>query len=780
MIGSLVVLALLQAATPRVSASVSDTEVLLGDAIVLTIRVEAAGSAPVRIVDPVLSGFDMQGSREATHVRIIDGVPARTVTRELRLVATQPGSAAIGPVRVRQGEAVAETASISVTVRPASASTAEVLPAAVRRALERTAAPSGSTAVVVHLIAIPDDVRVGDQLDLLTIAWFRRDVRRQLRTPPTLAPPAVEGVWSYRQTAPSGIVTSRRAGDQWYDLFVGHQVVFPLTPGPVRVGRATVTYALPLTYSFLSRELQHEVTSDSLTVAVRPPPLADRPADFSGAAGADLTLDVTASTRELRDGAAATLTVTLRGTGNVALWPEPRIEWPVGLRVYPGEVSVEVDHRDGRVGGTKRFTWLVAADSAGTHRVAPPVFTYFDTDRERYERLTAPALEFVAPTGTAVHAPRTAPPPLREADDPALARRLFDLSVVVWVNFLALPPLLFLTIRVAAPALERRRGRQGSDRDPVPAGGEAARLERAFRTTLGQVVPDAEHREGRALADALRAAGVDATLAVHAVRARERLRAVVFAPGAHTDSAELEAEVEEILRALEGAFHGGRRRGTTFAALLMACSVSSAVGQGPSPEQLYAAGAYSPAAAGFLARAAEAPAVAAAWYNAGNAFYRTGEDGRALAAWLTAARLEPRAPDIRRALALVPRDPVTAALVPVYPITPAELALLAAVTWMAGWLLLLGRRTRPGVVLLGAALLAGGLALGVRRVYARPVAITLGVEVPLRAAPYGPAPAERHLARGAGVRVERVGDGWLLVERNGARGWVRPGEVARL
>ena len=90
---------------------------MVGDIVTLTIRVDAGGAEPIRVVNPVLSGFELRGTSEATRVSITPEGNTRTFTRELRLATTRAGTASVGPVRVRQGETVVETAPISVKSR---------------------------------------------------------------------------------------------------------------------------------------------------------------------------------------------------------------------------------------------------------------------------------------------------------------------------------------------------------------------------------------------------------------------------------------------------------------------------------------------------------------------------------------------------------------------------------------------------------------------------------------------------------------------------------------
>jgi hypothetical protein len=763
---------------PAVSASVDHTVVLAGDVVTLTVRVEAIGNDPVRIADPVLTGFEARGSRDVTQVRVVDGQPRRVVTRELRLLAVAPGRATIGPVRVTQGALSAATPPIAVTITAPSAQAGTAVAPQIRRLLDTLSPPTGGD-VVVEVLALPDTVQLGDQLDLVTLAWLPRELRQQLRTPPTLRPPDVEGVWSYQQVTSPGVVASRVAGSRWYDLFLSHQVVFPLTAGDVRVGRATVTYVQPLSYSFLSRELQHEVQSESVAVAVREQPAAGRPDDFSGAAGRGLTVSLTAEQTTLPPGGAATVTATIAGVGNVTLWPEPAIEWPEGLRVYPGDVNVEVASRGGLVGGTKRFSYIVVADSAGTHPVPGVVYPYFDPVRRRYVSASAPGLQLVAPPGTVTAAPRAVPPPLMERGAPDLTRRLAGLAPGVWVVLFALPPLALLLV----VALRRARRRRHAPAGRPAALGPLDAVDRELRTTLGRMVGAAATGEGPPLRAALRAAGVDPGLAAHVARVRERLRQAIFGPGEASDPDELVAEVREVLRALAGEAGGVERQQLLPVALALVLLGwgSTLAAQAPRPEQLYDAGAFRAAADSFAARVAQAPRIAAYWYDLGTAYYRLGEDGRARASWIRAARLAPRNGTIRRALDLLPVDRASQRIAPIARLTPREALFLAVLSWLAAWALLPWRRTRiagMGLVLVAAA--AALLAWHIDREYRQPAAIVLHDDVPLRSAPFGSASPSRTLVAGSAVLVNRRDGAWLLVERAGSDGWVLGSEVARL
>lgn len=745
-----------------------------GDTVVLTIQVTARGNEPVRIGNLDLVGLELVETRESSRVQMTGGVAQRFTERVVRLVARTPGRGTIAGLRVEQGSRAAEAPAISVTVTPVEAAATSLDPA-VRRLLDGSEPPAAPDQVMVQLVPSRDAVVLGDQVDLVTVAWFPREIRSRVRAVPVFEAPDVQGAWTYQHAGPAGVAVSRRVGDHWYDAYVQYQTVFPLTTGALRVGRASVAYSLPLTYSFLSRELRHVVLSDSAVIRVSPYPETGRPSGFTGAAGGALVERLEPTTHELSVGDARQVTVSLEGRGNVALWPEPRLEWPSGLRAYPGEVHVSVSRQEGMVRGAKTFTYLLVADSAGRYRVRPGVYSYYDLDARRYVQLTAAPLEVVARPGPGPAALRIEPPPLMRAVPPRLAF-VSRLPPAAWVALGALPMLLLMVARWRRVPVRRVR--------PVarPDGGGLDSLDRRFRRELERLVPRAPWRDGEGLADALRAAGVEAPLASQVARVRDRLRQALYGPGGATDADELRAEVQEVLRALVGERSGAPRSGAftrVSLALLLLPAVARA--QAASPERLYEAGAVRAAADSFAARAAREPLVAAHWYNLGNAWYRLGADARAEAAWLKAARIAPRHAVVERASELVPLpDAWSEGLLWVGPVAPDEALAGGAAAWLLGSVLLLFRRWRPialGFMVAGAGL--GGYAGLTLRRYHRPAAVVLA-DTPLREAPYGSAQALLRLREGSAVVIERTRPGWYLVRHAGAQGWVLRGEVLTL
>jgi hypothetical protein len=770
-----------QARGPEVMVGVDKDRVAPGDVLEYTITARSDLSDPIRVDMPPLGGFELEARTERTDVNL-DGSGGRTTVIVFRLRATQPGEWRLGPVQVHQGSAYARGDAILVTITgggppPVTASLNPRL-----RALVQRAPPPGALGAAGISVLVSDPVAtVGQQVDVVTIAWFERDVRQQLRRAPTVESPQVEGVWTYPQPAPSGIAASRQVNGKWYDLFVLHQVAFPLTPGTLTVSPARLQYSLPLAYQFFSQEERYRLASEPARVTVRPLPAEGREPGFTGTVGRGVRVSQAITPAHGKQGEAFTAEVTVRGQGNVALWPQPDVRWPAGVRVYPEASREQVALTDGWLGGGKTFRFLLVADSAGTIAVPPIRYSYFDPGTGRYEAVTGAGTNLVvAPRGD-VPASRAEPPPIRLDRGRSITQRIEGLLPGwAWLLVALLPPLMLAGQRVV-PRVRARAARVSVTPRAAP-GEPLGVLERRLAMALEQLVPEQADLSDDALAAVLRGAGLDRKLVETTIHLRHRVREARYAPGAREDRTRLGAEVEALLPRLAPRVSRTTRRWRDRAGLAGAVLLALALpleAQTP-PEQLYDAGAYRAAAEGFKARALREPDAPNHWLNFGNAAWRGGDDAQALAAWVRGARLRPRDQGFRRALLLVPPgDQWAARNLLVSPVTPAELRLFGLVLWLAGWAGIAWSRGLRGrwLVLLAGGVISAGAGIALDRWYGRPVAVVSANQV-LRLSPHEQAPAAGEVARVGTVLLEERRGAWMRVRAAGGQeGWVAAQEL---
>src|SRR5467141_1454962 len=785
-----VVTALLVVQGAEVTASVDRTHLRVGEELMLTIRAHTRTADPVDIMLPPLNGFAIVGSRDMTEVAISGGAGSmRTTVRELTLRAQQAGALLIGPVRARQGASVVATDPILVTIDSAADRTTSTLSPLARSLLENTPAPvSRRTDRVALTMLVPSDtVFAGQQVDLIAAAWIPRELGERMRRPPLLTLTTPEGVWAYPTATSSGAAFSRQVNGHRMDLFIAHQVVFPLASGRLIVPPASVEYALPVTFSFFSREERYTLRSDSIGIAVLPLPPANLPTNV---VGEKLSLDLQIDPTSSRVGEPVDASITISGFGNVALWPppEPGLKWPTGFRVYPAQTEMRLATEAGRIAGSKTFHFLAVPDSSGNVVLPEVRYPYFDATAGRYEVATAAARALAVAPGAEPRAARVLPPllpPRGELPADSLSRRF---GWQGWLALLLVPPVLAW--------VASRRWRRAPAAAVVTSGPELTplgRLEREFLAVLSSHVSDPFARDGDGLAQALRAAGVESAVADHVRRVRDRLRAARYGPRGLGDAAELGAEIEQVLRVLGADGSVGARRPHPIVTTLVlmaivgaqhAAPLHSQTARTPSAEALFEAGALRAATDSFAARAAREPRDPAHWYNLGATLYRAGADGKATAAWIRAARLAPREPVIRRALLLLPApDPVSAQLLQVGWATPAEWGLVGAAGWLLLWLVVAFGGRRGAVLAVFAAVASAALVLGAiewrRRDQA--IAVVIAETAPVRAAPYGGASAAAAVPAGGAVLMIRSYGAWVEVYRtDGIHGWVLGGEISGL
>jgi hypothetical protein len=755
-------LALLQAAGElRVAASVDRNRVQVGDEVVYSLRATAAAPGNFRIELPQASGIEVLDRSERTDLVVGSSPPAREFAVEIRLRATQVGTWQFSPVLVFVGSRSELAPDVSVTVTGAGPADPSASNPILLGLIQRAPPPTSGSTATLGIVVSSNLVHQGDQLDVLTTAWFPRSLRSRLRRPPTLKPPVLAGVWSVPQPAVPGIVTSRAIGDEVYDLFVSHQVVFPLTPGRLTIPPARLEYGVPSGRRTGGDERPVEAASQPVDLSVLPLPDGGRPAGFSGPVGRNFRIGYRLRTLPARVGEPLPVEIALSGDGNLAFWSPPNVLWPAGSRAYLDHVSDAPRSAGGRLGGVKTFHFLLVADSVGSLPLPSLSFPYFDPVRGYLEAaspgMVVPVLE------PSDKGPKRPSPPLVPvvADWPWVIAAPSRLPVPWWT--LALGPILVAgLIRIAAR--RRPRARRAAVARPAP-------LEVLDRMIVA-LVPEEERGRADGIVHGFRQAGLDRETALELARLKVEVDRARFAAGSGADAPSLGTRIEAELARLPG----GLRRALGIAAVFIAAiAVPRLTGQERSPEELYRAGQAHVAAEAFAGRAAADSTRWQNWYDLGAARYLAGEDAAAAAALERAFLLAPRARVARALWTELEREHE-----PLHEVSRAGglalsewRVLLIALGLVAAFAVGLGRGSlllRGGLVAL---VLAGVVAISRAEARDRDPAGFTRSSLTLRLSPHGLAPELGALPALSRVVVEGSAGDWVLVrDARGTRGWL--------
>jgi len=353
-----------------------------------------------------------------------------------------------------------------------------------------------------HAAAFPESVFVGQQVTYQVAVFLSDEARSRLRRNPEFLPPELRGLLAYELGSPTRIAPQSVGGTP-YEVHIFQRALFPVAPGAIDVPAPQLTYALPQSSSYFSREEKFSLDGESVQVRAIPIPTEGRPVEFTGAVGV-FNVSMRLDTATARVGDPLVLTLQVQGIGNVKLLPRPplEIEWATAV---PGTERVRVDTAGSLVRGTKEFDWILTPSRAG--RVSVPIlrYGYFNPYRAKFVNADAPAIEIDVRAGNLVRA--------EDADGSALLplhtdgstsrgsslHLLTDVgtsgaSVVIVICLLAPIPAVVL-------ALKRRRQSRGTRQSRVKveaaglalwsgAPGAATHDARSVRRTLHRAVAD--------------------------------------------------------------------------------------------------------------------------------------------------------------------------------------------------------------------------------------------------------------------------------------------------
>lgn len=140
-----------------------------------------------------------------------------------------------------------------------------------------------------------------------------------------------------------------------------------------------------------------KVTSKPLKINVKSLP-ANKPADFNGAVGS-LKMVTNISTTTVKANEAVTLKVKISGNGNLKFISAPKIDFPPDIEVYDPKTALNTKVTTNGVIGSVSFDYLFIPRYAGTYRIAPITFTYFDLQSKSYKTLRSQEYEIVVEKG---------------------------------------------------------------------------------------------------------------------------------------------------------------------------------------------------------------------------------------------------------------------------------------------------------------------------------------------------------------------------------------------
>jgi len=209
--------------------------------------------------------------------------------------------------------------------------------------------------------------------------------------------PAFTGFWSQELQAPTNIEFKREnvGGEIFNTAVLRSWNLIPQKAGDLVIDPAELVCLVNVRQrnsgtgsifdSFFQdeyRTIRKRVSTPAVTVHVKPLP-AGAPASFAGGVGRfSMKASLSADTLKTHD--AASLLVTVTGTGNTALLEAPKLSFPPDFEVY--------DVKTTDIRGGKTFEYPFIPRSHGDFVLGPVEYSYYNVEQGRYVTLTSDEL----------------------------------------------------------------------------------------------------------------------------------------------------------------------------------------------------------------------------------------------------------------------------------------------------------------------------------------------------------------------------------------------------
>ncbi|MCI1647661.1 MAG: BatD family protein [Bacteroides sp.] len=132
-------------------------------------------------------------------------------------------------------------------------------------------------------------------------------------------------------------------------------------------------------------EVKKILLTPKLTINVKPLP-EGKPIDFSGGVG-DFSISSSINTKTLKTNDAITIKLVISGTGNLKLISNPKISFPDDFEIYDPKIDDKFRLTNLGLSGNKVIEYLAIPRNAGTYKIPPTKFTYFDIKSHSYKTL---------------------------------------------------------------------------------------------------------------------------------------------------------------------------------------------------------------------------------------------------------------------------------------------------------------------------------------------------------------------------------------------------------
>ncbi|MBD3234518.1 MAG: hypothetical protein GF315_12405 [candidate division Zixibacteria bacterium] len=381
-----------------IDARVDKNVVSFDDQVTLTLNVNADARSISNPEMPEIKEFEIYSSGSSQSYNFINGEISSSVTYTYVIAPYDTGNFVIPPfsVRVQGREYKSDPINIRVVDTGQKGKTATKSP---QRSTRTKKPKSANDKLFITAELNKRKAYVNEQV-ILTFKFYQAI---RIRGNPELEKPSFDGFW-IEDLPPQKKYYEHIDGTRYYVVEI-KTALFPTSPGEKEIDPFKLTIMPDEFSTFFGRDpfdaffnrrkpSQPEVLySNRLKLDVKPLPVENKPANFTGAVG-QFSLRAAPDVVEVEVNEPINYTITITGSGNIKAVDRPELNVPPEFRSYPSNASENINKNNYRLGGTRVFEEVLIPKSPGTFELSPVRFSYFDPDKEKYIRMESKSYSF--------------------------------------------------------------------------------------------------------------------------------------------------------------------------------------------------------------------------------------------------------------------------------------------------------------------------------------------------------------------------------------------------
>jgi uncharacterized membrane protein len=381
-------------------ATVDKNPVTVGERFTVTFSVNGDAS---NFKGPNFKGFTVLGGpMQSQNVQIINGAMSRSLSYSYILTADKTGNFNIDPATISSGGNAVKSNSIQMRVLPESDTQKQrrEQQADQEKSLGKQALEILKKNIFVKANVTKRSVYQGEQIT----ATYKLYLNPQLN-PIEMKPkkiPSFDGFWTQEINVDKLNWTREVINGVAFNSAVIKQVVlFPQRNGNLTVDPYEFDFVVRMKVdnrkrsndmfnSFFDdpffggsyRDFPYTAKSESISINVNNLP-GGSPADFNGAVG-NFSLDSWLDKNKTKAGDPISLSIKITGSGNMKLLGPLKSKFPPGFEAYEPKVIDNTNVTISGISGNITYEYLAIPRNAGTFKIEPIVFVFFDLNKKQY------------------------------------------------------------------------------------------------------------------------------------------------------------------------------------------------------------------------------------------------------------------------------------------------------------------------------------------------------------------------------------------------------------